>query len=117
MSSCNDQSLANLDEDCDVKLFGMYFFCKPKEGGDAEPLPADTNYYYDDEPQDVEGCFYNNEYYVVQTRPQVWLEKIIKWLNVSREGIEVTRFIGIFSIEALVREESTMSQFINFTPE
>jgi hypothetical protein len=26
---------------------------------------------YDDEPQDVEGCFYNNEYYVVQTRPQV----------------------------------------------
>lgn len=24
-----------------------------------------------DSPQDVEGCFYKNEYYVVQTRPQV----------------------------------------------
>ena len=26
---------------------------------------------YDDEPQDIEGCFYNKQFYVVQTRPQV----------------------------------------------
>mmetsp|Transcript_7821 Transcript_7821/g.13110 ORF Transcript_7821/g.13110 Transcript_7821/m.13110 type:complete len:108 (-) Transcript_7821:49-372(-) len=26
---------------------------------------------YDDEPQDIEGAFYNGEYFVVQTRPQV----------------------------------------------
>lgn len=26
---------------------------------------------YDDEPQDIEGAYYNGEYYVVQTRPQV----------------------------------------------
>lgn len=26
---------------------------------------------YDEEPQDIEGTFYNGEYYVVQTRPQV----------------------------------------------
>jgi len=26
---------------------------------------------YDDEPQDIEGAYHNNEYYVVQTRPQV----------------------------------------------
>lgn len=24
---------------------------------------------YDDEPQDIEGCYYGGEYYVVQTRP------------------------------------------------
>ena len=26
---------------------------------------------YDDDPQDIEGAYYNGEYYVVQTRPQV----------------------------------------------
>jgi len=26
---------------------------------------------YDDMPQDVEGAFFQGEYYVVQTRPQV----------------------------------------------
>ena len=53
MSSCNDQSLANLDDDCDIKLFGVYFFCRPKEGGEEEPHPADyDNYDYDDQPQD-----------------------------------------------------------------
>jgi hypothetical protein len=23
-------------------------------------------------PQDIEGAYYNNQFYVVQTRPQVW---------------------------------------------
>jgi hypothetical protein len=26
---------------------------------------------YDGQPQDIEGCFYQDKFYVVQTRPQV----------------------------------------------
>jgi len=32
-------------------------------------IGAHIEHIYDDEPQDIEGAFYNGEYYVVQTRP------------------------------------------------
>ena len=34
-------------------------------------LGIETEKYFNGEPQDIEGVFYNNQFYIVQTRPQV----------------------------------------------
>ena len=53
-----------------------FILVKPQIGENIEQV-------YDNKPQDIEGAYFENEYYVVQTRPQVWKLKkyIVNWIR------------------------------------